>query len=571
MYEEMLSVVLQRARAAGVRPWLLVIALVLPLPVFTVDLGTPSLWDPDEGQHAEVAREMLLTREWLAPQLSYLPYREKPPVYYWVLASALATFGRKNEAAMRLPSAIAGIIGVWAALVWGWRYLRPLTGTLAALILASTGGYIGISRLVFVDAVFGITMATTLLAMGEVLLGGASSFPWAFYLLLGAATLIGGPIAPILVALVACVFVVTVRDPKRLGRLRPLAGSLLLVAMILPLLLLVHLRDPDYLPDFLWRHNVLRYWNPDAAGDHPHSILFFLGTTFLLLLPWGIFLPWSLRDALRSGGEHVPESRMYLLAWLGVFVLFYGFSGTRLPNDMLAAFFPLSLLTARSLTRLLRRPPSEDLTNDPVFMGSAALFLAVLAAPLIGYQVLLSQFPMYVDKVVYLLLLVPLAVAGLTAVAYRNRRGALSWLGACGLGTILGLYHFGSETVSAYNSMEMPADLIAMKLPATAPLVSYRTTSHSLSFYSERPVQIVDDLAAVAPLLNGEAPVALLTKERFLPDVRAELHRFLYIWWEGDSKKLLLANRPPPPGADPRILLPLTARHVEVPRPEAPD
>jgi hypothetical protein len=58
------------------------------------------------------------------------------------------------------------------------------------------------------------------------------------------------------------------------------------------------------------------------------------------------------------------------------------------------------------------------------------------------------------------------------------------------------------------------------------------------------------------PLLNAGTPVALLTKERFLPELRTALDRALYVWWEGDSKKVLLANIPPPPDSDRRILLP---------------
>src|SRR5207244_3081376 len=54
---------------SGVPVWLLGLAVLLPLLLFFVDLGTPSLWDPDEGLPAEVAREMLVTRRWLVPQL----------------------------------------------------------------------------------------------------------------------------------------------------------------------------------------------------------------------------------------------------------------------------------------------------------------------------------------------------------------------------------------------------------------------------------------------------------------------------------------------------------------------
>ena len=76
--------------------------------------------------------------------------------------------------------------------------------------------------------------------------------------------------------------------------------------------------------------------------------------------------------------------------------------------------------------------------------------------------------------------------------------------------------------------------------------MSYGTTSHTLAFYSGRPVYLLPNVRDASPLLNGTHRVALLTKERYLPDVRSELRRALYIWWIGDSKKVLLATIPPP-------------------------
>ncbi len=183
----------------------------------------------------------------------------------------------------------------------------------------------------------------------------------------------------------------------------------------------------------------------------------------------------------------------------------------------------------------------------------------MLILPFLTRRLLQNEFPIYADKIVFGFLLIPFAAAGIGAVLRRNRLGALGAVAACGVVTLVVLYHFGSETVTAYNSMEMPADLIALRLPPSAPLVSYGTTSHTLAFYSGRPVRLLPNVRDASPLLNADAPIALLTKERYLPEVRAELHRALYIWWIGDSKKVLLANIPPPENSDRRILLPASA------------
>lgn len=550
--------------AAYTPPWLFVAAVVLPLLVFTIDLGTPSLWDPDEGRHAEIAREMLLTRDWLAPQLDFSPYRDKTPVFYWMLAGALDAFGVKNEAAARLPGACLAIVGVWAALYWGWKHLQPLSGALAAVILSTTAGYVAIGRLVIIDAVYGALLTLALLEMGRPLLG-VGGFPWRFWVLLAAATVVRGPVAPLVALLVAATYAAALRQPRRLLLLRPLGGLALFAALAMPLFVRLALRDPEYVADFLWRANLLRFFAWSPTIDDLLSIVFYLWMVPVLMLPWSLFLPWSLRDVRRPGNDASSGAALYLAAWITAVMLFLTAAGTKLPTYVFPLFPPLALLTARWLAWRLRRPAAADVLGDPLLLGGAAIFAVALLSPLVGYEILASQFPMYTDKVVYTLLLVPFALFGVGALLLQSRPGVLGAVAMCGIATLAGLYHFGSATVSAYNSMELPANLIAAELPPTAPLLAYRTTTHSLSFYSGRPVRELDDLSSAESLLNGGAAVALLTKERYLPELRTRLRRILYIWWEGDSKKVLLTNRPPPAGGDPRILLPQAAKRTPAP------
>ena len=63
------------------------------------------LIDRDEGRYAEGTREMVASGDWLVPRLFGVPYLEKPPLFYWLTAASLATFGI-NEWAARLPSLI---------------------------------------------------------------------------------------------------------------------------------------------------------------------------------------------------------------------------------------------------------------------------------------------------------------------------------------------------------------------------------------------------------------------------------------------------------------------------------
>lgn len=72
-------------------------------------LGGVHLFDREEIYLAECAREMLLTGEWIRPQIDFQPFFERPPLFLWAQAVSMKLFGI-NEFAARLPNAICGLI-----------------------------------------------------------------------------------------------------------------------------------------------------------------------------------------------------------------------------------------------------------------------------------------------------------------------------------------------------------------------------------------------------------------------------------------------------------------------------
>src|SRR6185369_6006268 len=98
--------------------------------LFLSGLGAYPLLDPDEARHAEVAREMVVTRglaHVILPTLDFRPYREKPPGHYWLVALAYRMLG-VDERAARAVTALAALIGVVAI----YAYAAPRAGVPAA-------------------------------------------------------------------------------------------------------------------------------------------------------------------------------------------------------------------------------------------------------------------------------------------------------------------------------------------------------------------------------------------------------------------------------------------------------
>lgn len=88
----------------------------LALLFFFPFLGGVHLFDWDEINFAECAREMLVTGDWMQPKIDFEPFWEKPPLFLWMEALSMKAFGI-NEFAARLPNAICG----WATLLLSYR------------------------------------------------------------------------------------------------------------------------------------------------------------------------------------------------------------------------------------------------------------------------------------------------------------------------------------------------------------------------------------------------------------------------------------------------------------------
>ena len=86
-----------------------ILIAVAGILLFVPGLGCVRLFDWDEINFAESAREMLLTGDWFNVQINFEPFWEKPPLFIWAQALSMKLFG-VSEFAARFPNAVIGII-----------------------------------------------------------------------------------------------------------------------------------------------------------------------------------------------------------------------------------------------------------------------------------------------------------------------------------------------------------------------------------------------------------------------------------------------------------------------------
>ncbi len=308
------------------------------------------LWQ-SEGRWAEVTREMFQTRDFFHPTINGDPYFDKPLMTYWAIAGISYLTGILNEWVVRLPSAIAGLIAVWATLSLGQRLWSKQTGRVAGWILLTTYGLIFWSRTAAADTE---NLAAIMLAV---------AWYWArrdrpgfqvflvFYLIVFLGALMKGLTA---IAVPICVIAPDLLREKRWRMLlSPAHLAALAIGLLVytaPLLYASAASPAAYQSNGLqlvFRENIQRFFEP---FDHKGPIYTYLLHLPLLFLPWTPLLLVSLIGLLRTWKRLSWPSRWSLWATAIVFMLFTA-SGSRRSYYILPALPFCALITAIFLTQ----------------------------------------------------------------------------------------------------------------------------------------------------------------------------------------------------------------------------
>ena len=83
--------------------------ILIGTALFVPFLGEVHLFDWDEINFAECAREMIVSGNYSSVTINFLPFWEKPPLFIWMQVLSMKLFGI-NEFAARFPNAICGIV-----------------------------------------------------------------------------------------------------------------------------------------------------------------------------------------------------------------------------------------------------------------------------------------------------------------------------------------------------------------------------------------------------------------------------------------------------------------------------
>lgn len=358
------------------------IITVLAALLFLPFLGAVHLFDWDEINFAECAREMIVTKDYLRVQIDFLPFWEKPPFFIWLQVISMKLFGI-NEYAARFPNAVTGIVTLVSLFYIGKRVFNEKMATWWVVLYAATWLPHFYFKSGIIDPVFNLFIFLAIFQMYMVRQGNRKVMHAILAgALMGLAVLTKGPVAILICLLAAVVYIIINKGlwGYKISHILLIALSALLVtASWFSVEIMGHgwglvKEFIDYQAG-LFNQNIADHEEP----WYYHPIVLLIGC-----FPASLFLFQYSRKRVTENEPSRDFTRwMWILFW--VVLILFSMVKTKIVHYSSLCYFPLTYLAAVQLYRLGN---DEDVIKKGVkimLLTIGSLLAIVIAAlPLVG-------------------------------------------------------------------------------------------------------------------------------------------------------------------------------------------
>jgi 4-amino-4-deoxy-L-arabinose transferase-like glycosyltransferase len=314
-------------------------------------ISPPGLMDDVDAVHGQIARNMVHSGDWVIAHLDGVPYMEKAPLPYWLIAICYLLMGVHDWVA-RIPTALAAVLLCFVTARYGtWAFGRR-AGFYAGLVLATSIGLFLFTRILIPDVMLALTVTVCFMAFQRALNeDGEELYPRRWPAILGAALGVGALLKGLIALVVpvggALVYLLLTRRlfaRETWQRLRPVSVILVFLLIAAPWHVLATLRMPPYFNfsmhsgpgeyhGFFWfyfiNEHLLRFLNLRYPRDYntvPRLAFWLLN--LLWLFPWSAYLPAAARLSYKPV-DRAGRTRLLAFCWAGFLLLFFTFSTTQ--------------------------------------------------------------------------------------------------------------------------------------------------------------------------------------------------------------------------------------------------
>ena len=508
--------------------------------VYLGSLFSPPLLDDADSTHAEAAREMYVTGDYVTLHVNGVRYLEKAPLPYWLVTACYHVFG-VNEFSTRLPMALSVFFLGLLALIWGRWAFGERAGVYAAVFTYTAAGMFLFTRILIPDVLLSLLIAASLFFFLTALETRNEAWRWyAGYTCMALGVLTKGLIALVFPGGTAVVYLLLSGEWRRWREFRLYSGLALFLLIATPWHIFAGLRNTGGQNGhgFFWFYFVnehfLRFLGKRYPRDYnklPAALYWSLHLVWLF--PWSLYLPEAIGTAVDARKGFLRNSfaaRTRLMCWIlaGLILIFFAIS-TNQEYYTFPAYLPLLMLLADGVAR---REQSECSTGQARgWLRASAGVLTVIAVlggitliavlwksrnlpfePDIG--TVLAKHNMSTDTLStshmldlsyesFAALRLPAILAAITSlIAFPSslllriwrKHYAATWTLAAGMAVFLIAAHVALGRFGPYlSSRDLARDIAARAKPQDHVMIyGDQAFGSSLLFYLRRPIELVE-------------------------------------------------------------------------------
>jgi len=503
-------------------PLVVCLLLLLEAIILLPWLGQEVRVDEREARHAEIAREMLETGNYVLPRVCGEPYIDKPPLFNCIVALLYRMTGRVDFLIARLPGVFCGMAVAVGAYFLGRRWFSPRAGWLAALIWITSPMVIEWSRLCRMDMMMACLILYAIIAAD--ISAAAETRRRRFVAwcvasaLIGFATLTKGPHA-ILFFAAAAIAAWRVRRSRWLPDWPLVVVGAVITALIATAwAIAVEWIQPGQLKA------LLGYEFGEALVAHSRRWYLYLDQLLLQTLPWGVFAVGAVYWAVSHLRQRRHDFAGAVALVLAVCLLGLTIVKNKREHYLLPILPLWSVLIGSFLDRALAirrdastpaQAPAERIPHWafewPLIAALAGMSLGMTVA--VRYWIRLAHGGTTLGAAVFIGAGL-MAAAGVVAVVLKRLELGVTVLFV----TVLSLAVTALPLYTRYYVKPERSILamqgIARKIPHGVPVAEYRMTNEYLYMRLNRPVIFIQRIEDVQPFLAQPGPRYLIVRTK---------------------------------------------------------
>ncbi|MEN6620153.1 MAG: glycosyltransferase family 39 protein [Smithella sp.] len=486
------------------------ILFLIPLILYIVLLSVLPQMEPDEARYSLIASAMNESGNYVTPHIKSTIYLEKPPLVSWVTAISYKIFG-ENDFSSRLFAALSAWGCILLVYFIGRHFRDEKTGLYAAAILTVSCFHFFLGHINVLD------MPLTFFICLSIWLGylalkqqNQRYLFYLFYFVCALTFLTKGLVGVIFPFAILIIWLLRVKQYKKILSLFSPAGILIFIAVVSPWLILAQKENPDFLWFFFVREHFLRFTTKMHGKAEP--FYYYLPVIIGGTLPWSVYLIKAWRNKTFKNSLFAKDENKLLIVWFLFIFLFYTVSSSKLATYVAPLFIPLALFSGCIIKNY---EENQDIGETESAMKKIIFRTLVIIQPLLLIITLLlpAIFEKFSDAEKGLVIMIsgcwwfyiilPVIVLILMTflpdlIRRKYRRGwflTIYLLSALFLGSMLFPLN---DFLAPYRSAKVAKVAIDRHVPKDQDLYQYRVNFYGIDFYNKIRTPIIEDFGELA-------------------------------------------------------------------------